>query len=185
MTHFEKLDTILFVLLDRERINMLKIPPHQKLTFAFICKTVADVKDDWEIEYLKNRLLDDGFIVYGKYGDGEPPSITTPGIKFMQAGGYRQHDKDLNLQREIQEQTLKSLKRSKHALIISIISIIVPTLISLYTLWTSKQSDNTEEVKQLKQQLDTIQQDQLRQQKTLHSLQTVFVDTSQKVNIGK
>lgn len=175
MTHFEKLDTILFVLLDSQRLNLQKAPTPKRLTFDFICKTVAEVQEQWEVDYLKQRLLDDDYIKFGDYGDGEPPKITPKGIKFMQTGGYRQQDQDLQLHRENQEQNLKSLKRSKTSLWVSVIAIIIPTLISLYTLWKNSQQPTIEEMNKLKNKVDSIQKEQIELAK--RKIPTVAVDT--------
>jgi hypothetical protein len=182
MTHNKLLDAILTSYLYGLRLKLDKDPRYKKLSFNLVAKAQEPTIDEWHIEFLKKRLFDDGFLEYAKYGDGEPYELTPAGIKAAQTNWYSSNEEEKRLDKEIKQQTLLSLKRSKDAKIISIIAIIIPTLISIYALWLTKQQDNTEEVKQLKQQLDTIRQEQLRQQKTLHFLQAGSVDTSQKAN---
>lgn len=80
MTYPEKLNQILNVLLDTHRKRLDKQTIDKRLTLAFICKTVID--------FLKQRLLSDGYIKMGDFDDGEPPEITQSGIKFIQLGAY-------------------------------------------------------------------------------------------------
>jgi hypothetical protein len=185
MTHNKLLDAILSSYLFGLRLKLDKDPRYKKLSFNLVARAQEPTIDDWHIEFLRKRLFDDGFLEYAKYGDGEPYELTPAGIKAAQTNWYTSQAEEKRIDKEIKEQTLLSLRRSKDAKIISIFAIIVPTLISIYALYITKQQDNTEEVKQLKQQLNTIQQEQIRQQKTLHSLQPASVDTSQKVSGGK
>lgn len=188
MTHNKLLDAILSSYLFGLRLKLDKDPRYKKLSFNLVAKAQEPTIDDWHIEFLRKRLFDDGFLEYAKYGDGEPYELTPAGIKAAQTNWYTSQADEKRIDKEIKEQTLKSLKQSGKALwtsYLSMIGTIGAAVIALIALTTTKQSDNSEELKQLKQQLDTIQQEQLRQQKTLHSLQTVPVDTSQKAKSGK
>ena len=77
MTHPEKLNAILYLLLNEVRNS--KTNP--KLTFEFICTNVCEVKEDWEINFLRDTLVSDEYIsinpiIY------ELPKITPKGIKL-------------------------------------------------------------------------------------------------------
>jgi hypothetical protein len=185
MTHPEKLNAVLHILLNNQRAILDRKPIDKRMTFEFICKTVAEVSEKWEVEYLRNILLNDGYIKMGEFGDGEPPVITHPGIKFIQAGGYKQQAEDRELEQQIKRQTLTSLKRSRDAKIISIIAIIVPTIISIYALWISKQQPTIEELRQWKQQLDTTTIQIHQQKNSLDSIGKILNDTSILVRHSK
>jgi hypothetical protein len=185
MTHNKLLDAILSSYLFGLRLKLDKDARYKKLSFKLVAKAQEPTIGDWHIEFLKKRLFDDGFLENAKYGDAEPFELTPAGIKAAQSNWYSSNEEEKRLDKEIKAQTLLSLKRSKDAKVVSIFAIIVPTIISIYALWLTKQQDNTAEVKQLKQQLDAIRQEQLRQQATLHSLQTVSVDTTQKAKSDK
>lgn len=185
MTHNKLLDAILSSYLFGLRLKLDKDPRYKKLSFNLVAKAQEPTIDEWHIEFLRKRLFDDGFLEPAKYGDAEPYELTPTGIKAAQTNWYTSQAEEKRLDKEIKEQTLLSLRRSRDAKVISIFAIVVPTLISIYALYLTKQQDNTEEVKQLKQQINTIQQEQLNQQKTLRSLQTVPVDTSKKVKNNK
>ena len=180
MTNNQLLDIILKLYLQDKQWALSGDPRHSRLTFAKVVKSQDPIIEDWQIMFLKEQLFADKFLQYAKYGDEEPYTLTDTGVKAAQTSWYVPLQENNEQQKTIRTETIKDFSRSRNALIISIIAIIVPTLISLYTLWLNKQQDNTEEVKQLKQQLDTIRQEQLRQQKTLHSLQAVSADTLKK-----
>lgn len=57
MTHQEKLNRILYVLLDNHRRELDNQIIDNRLTFSFICNTVAEISDDWEIEFTKKDLF--------------------------------------------------------------------------------------------------------------------------------
>src|SRR6185295_13359903 len=115
MTHPEKLNKILYVLLDTHRKRLNKETLDSRLTFAFICRTVADVTDTWEIEFLKQRLESDGYIKMGDFVDGEPPEMTQDGIRFVQAGAYEREKKNQDIEQKIKEETLKKFQFDKWA----------------------------------------------------------------------
>lgn len=125
MTHTEKLNKILHILLDTHRKRLDKQQLDKRLTFAYICKTVAEVTDDWEIDFLKQTLLSDGYIKMGESGDGEPPKITQEGIKFVQQGAYDREKKNREIDQKIKEETLKKFQYDKLALAIAILSLMI------------------------------------------------------------
>ena len=125
MTHPEKLNAILYLLLNEVRNS--KTNP--KLTFEFICTNVCEVKEDWEINFLRDTLVSDEYIsinpiIY------ELPKITPKGIKFIQIGGYKNEDEIRDLEKKIKIETLKSLKRSKLSLRFAIIAVIISGITS-------------------------------------------------------
>jgi hypothetical protein len=143
MTHQEKLNSLLHVLLYLQRKVVVNTPMNKKITFAWLCKTVAETEDQWEVEFLRQILLNDGYIIAGRFGDGEPPEITHSGIKFIQTGGYIKEKEQKELDEKIKAETLKSLHRSRTAIIISVIAIVVPTAISLFTLLETRKEHKT------------------------------------------
>lgn len=131
MTHSEKLNKILFVLLDTHRKRLDQQQIDKRLTFAFICNTVAEVTEDWEVEFLKRTLLSDGYMKMESFGNGEPPVITQEGIKFVQQGAYEREKKNQEIDQKIKEETLKKFQYDKWAFSIAIISLII-SIISLF-----------------------------------------------------
>ena len=85
MTHSQKLNGILHVLIG----NLGKTEVNPKLTFEFICKNVVEVNEKWEMLFLQNMLVNDGYVLsFG--GLNELPNLTHAGIKFIQNGGYNE-----------------------------------------------------------------------------------------------
>ena len=149
MTHPEKLNAILYLLLNEVRNS--KTNP--KLTFEFICTNVCEVKEDWEINFLRDTLVSDEYIsinpiIY------ELPKITPKGIKFIQIGGYKNEDEIRDLEKKIKIETLKSLKRSKLSLRFAIIAVIISGITSYSNYYFSIGENQTE--KELKNQKKTI-----------------------------
>ena len=149
MTHPEKLNAILYLLLNEVRNS--KTNP--KLTFEFICTNVCEVKEDWEINFLRDTLVSDEYIsinpiIY------ELPKITPKGIKFIQIGGYKNEDVIRDLEKKIKIETLKSLKRSKLSLRFAIIAVIISGITSYSNYYFSIGENQTE--KELKNQKKTI-----------------------------
>jgi hypothetical protein len=128
MTHYQKLNQILHGLLHVHKLRLEKKPLDKKITFSFICNTVAETTDDWEISFLKNRLLSDGYMIMGDYGDGEPPVLTPDGIKFIQDGAYLEERLERDIDKKIKEETLKKFQYDKWAFAISVISILIALL---------------------------------------------------------
>lgn len=128
MTHYQKLNQILHGLLYVHKMHLEKKPLDKKLTFSFICNTVAETTDEWEVAFLKNRLLSDGYMKMGDYGDGELPVLTPEGIKFIQGGAYLEERSEREIDKKIKEETLKKFQYDKWAFGISIISIIIALL---------------------------------------------------------
>ena len=139
MTHPEKLNAILYLLLNEVRNS--KTNP--KLTFEFICTNVCEVKEDWEINFLRDTLVSDEYIsinpiIY------ELPKITPKGIKFIQIGGYKNEDEIRDLEKKIKIETLKSLKRSKLSLRFAIIAVIISGITSYSNYYFSVGKNQTE-----------------------------------------
>lgn len=173
MTHNEKLNAVLHILLNNQRLTLENKPIDRRMTFDFICRTVAEATEKWEVEFLRNILLNDGHIEMGKYGDGEPPNITHPGIKFIQDGGYRQLAEDREQDRLIKTETIKSLKSANKALwtsYISMVGTVGAAIISLIALLTTREQATTEEVNKLTQRIDTMTLELRQTQSTLDSV---------------
>ena len=185
MTHSEKLNRLLHVLLWTHRKVLTNQPVSTNITFTWLCKTVAEVTEEWEIEFIKQRLLTDGYIKMGDFGDGEPPVLTPTGIKFIQSGGYTREAKERELEQQIKEQTLKSLKRSNTALKISILAIVIPTLISLCGLWISKQLATTEDLQKMQQRIEKLEHSKSEAKIISNALEIKSVDTLKKLTNHK
>jgi len=185
MTHNNLLDAILSSYLYGQKLKLAKDPTYKKLSFKLVAKAQDPTVDDWNIEFLKKRLFDDGFLENAKYGDPEPYELTPTGIKAAQTRWYSSQADEKRLDKEIKEQTLLSLKRSKTALIISTIAFIIPTLISLYSLWTNRQSVTTEELQQLQKRIEKLESSKTEAKTTSTVSEKVSFDTTQKVTNNK
>lgn len=124
MTHQKKLNSILNVLLDTHQKRLNKQQIDSRLNFSFICKVVTEVADDWEVEFLKQRLLSDGYMTMGDFGNVEPPNITQEGIKFIQQGGYVKEMQNQEIEQKIRVETFKKFQYDKWAFLIAILSLI-------------------------------------------------------------
>jgi hypothetical protein len=185
MTHNNLLDAILSSYLFGQKLKLAKDPRYKKLSFNLVAKAQDPTIDDWNIEFLRKRLFDDGFLENAKYGDPEPYELTPAGIKAAQIRWYSSQAEEKRLDKEIKEQTLLSLKRSKTALTISIFAFIIPTLISLYSLWTNKESATTEELQQLQKRIEKLESSKTESKTTSNVSEKVSADTTQKVNTNK
>jgi len=177
MTHNNLLDAILSSYLFGQKLKLTKDPTYQRLSFKLVAKAQDPTVDDWNIEFLRKRLFDDGFLEYAKYGDPEPYELTPAGIKAAQTRWYSTQAEEKRLDKEIKKHTLLSLKRSKTALTISIFAFIIPTLISLYTLWTNKRSATTEGLQQLQKRIEKLESSKTEAKTTSNVLEKVSVDT--------
>lgn len=131
MTRSENLNNILYGLFEVHRKRQAKEKLDPRLTFAFIAKAVNKDIEEWEINYLKETLINDGYIKMGEFGLGEPPQILQAGINFIIAGGYTQKDEELQTERLIKKETLVKFKYDKWSFLISIISLII-ALIAIF-----------------------------------------------------
>lgn len=96
MTHARKLNKILNALLYIHKKQLEEQSLDKRLTFSFICNTVTETTDEWEIEFLKQRLLSDGYMKMKDFEDGETPVITSTGICFIQNGAYEQENRKID-----------------------------------------------------------------------------------------
>lgn len=152
MTNPEKLNAILYLLLNEVRNS--KTNP--KLTFEFICTNVCEVKEDWEILFLRDTLISDQYIFINPM-TYELPKITPKGIKFIQIGGYTNENEIRDLDKKIKIETLNSLKRSKLSLVIAVIAAIISGITSFSNYYFSLGKKQTEtELKNQKQTIDSI-----------------------------
>ena len=127
MTHYEKLDAVLTVLLYGERNPRVK-----SLSIRKVIQTVAEEPEPWEIEHIYKRLLDDTLIERAPHtADGEPHAITSAGIAFIQDGGYVKEQQHSQLDHQIKIGTLRSFRYDKWALAIGLVSLIL-SLVALF-----------------------------------------------------
>lgn len=64
--------------------------------FKDVCKSAAHIEDVYKIKELRQRLIIDGYIKTGGFGDGDPPDVTVKGIAFLSKGGYAIEEKEKN-----------------------------------------------------------------------------------------
>lgn len=127
MTHDEKLDKILYILMSRISTRIKNNgEDDKKLTMDFICNALfqQESHENWETEFLERRLLSDGLIQYIEVEDVMLPEITDLGIKYIQNGGYKRERSNRDIEEELKKENLKNAKRSWIALLISIISLV-------------------------------------------------------------
>jgi len=127
MTHYQKLDMILNVLLSRVPFRNTNTDYESNLTMEFLCTRLFANENltDWEIKFLQDRLIDDKYIEMITVDNVLIPNITQKGIKFIQNGGYKKERERMEMQDEMVLTTIESNKRSKSAIIISILSLVL------------------------------------------------------------
>ena len=127
MTQRQKLDVILTGLMSRLPMRYEHGADYKILTFEFLCSVLF--KDDkaelWEMEYLKDFLINDGYIKMIDVNGTSIPDLTHKGKKFILDGGYVKEHNSKNLQEELIKTTINSNNRSKWALLASIASFVV------------------------------------------------------------
>jgi hypothetical protein len=107
MTHYQKLDRILNGLLSRKLKRLAENTDDKRLTFDFLCNVLLKDEDvdTGEKEFIKDRLMFDGYITFITVDEIELPDITQAGIKFLQQGGYVKRQDLLNLDNEIKQES--------------------------------------------------------------------------------
>jgi len=156
MTNNQLQDIILKLYLQNRQGALEGNPLHTKVTFAKIVKSQEPKIEEWRIAFLKDQLFADNFLENAKYGDNEPFSLTSAGIKAAQNGHYVPNESNRLLDNQTKIENLKSLKRSKGALTIAILALIISTLVSLYSLWNSNDSVPTQDFKQLQERVNKL-----------------------------
>ena len=127
MTQRQKLDRILYGLLSRLPKRYEDGTDYKILTFEYLCSLLFKEEglEPWEVEYLKDFLIQDGYIEMINVEDSIIPNITHKGKKFISDGGYVKEQERKTLQDELVKSTIKSNKRSKWALWISLAALLV------------------------------------------------------------
>ena len=127
MTHYEKLDMLLNALLSRVIHRNTNGSDYSILTFEFLCSNLFKDEDvnAWEVKYLQDRLIGDGYVEMIEKDNVLIPNITQKGIKFIQDGGYKKEQERKNMQDELVKTSIESNKRSKWAFVVSIASFLV------------------------------------------------------------
>ena len=169
MIHAEKLNAILYILLDNQRKILAKSPIDKKLTFEFICNRVIEINELWELEFLKNILIKDGYVEQFE-SLKELPIITHTGIKFIQDGGYNEIIKNKELDKKIKHETLKNFSLSKYAVGISLLSIIITVFLNFYNLDSIK-----EDLRINQENILIIKRKNQEQKKTIDSLKITLL----------
>lgn len=127
MTHYEKLDMLLNGLLSRVIHRNTHGGDYSILTFEFLCSNLFEDEDitAWEVRFLQDRLVGDGYVEMLEEDNVLIPNITQKGIKFIQNGGYGKEMERIKMQDEMTRTTIESNNRSKRALTLSYISMFI------------------------------------------------------------
>ncbi len=127
-------------LMSRVKHQMSGNSENPKLTFDFLCDVLLKDEgiEDWEKQFLQNRLMSDGFLSFDIVKGISIPNITQKGIEFVQKGGYRKLQEKEKLFEEVQISTIKSNNRSKWALIVAILSLIITLMFNIIILLLDK-----------------------------------------------
>ncbi len=128
MTRSDKLDQILYVLLWVDKMELEQKPVPKKITMPFINESINLELVPWEMESLKDELLEEGLV---KLSNDEL-RITKKGKKFItREQGFKKLDLRQVQEDLIREKTIEKFKYDKFSFWISIIAIII-SLLSLY-----------------------------------------------------
>jgi hypothetical protein len=184
MTNNHLLDAILSSYLWGQKLKLENDPKYKRLKFRLVVLAQDPTADDWQIDFLKKQLFNDGFLEIPKNGDEEPYELTPLGIKAAQTRLYSNTELDKDTEKEIKRRTLADLNRSKYSLAIAILALIIPTIISFYTLWTNKQQPTLEEVQELRQRIHKLELKTEAKATAIVST-TTFFDTLKKANSKK
>lgn len=97
------------------------------LDFKFIRNALFanEGHEEWETEFLKQRLVADGYITFKDFNNISLPNITANGIDFIQKGGYKYQIKQKLIEDELQLRNLKNAKRSWISIILSRMAILI------------------------------------------------------------
>lgn len=127
MTQRQKLDKILYGLMSRLPKRYEDVTDYKILTFEYLCSVLLKEENMelWEINSLKDFLIEDGYIEMVDAEGSFIPNITHKGKKFLLDGGYEKEQKRKELQDELVETGVKSNKRSKWALLVSVGALLV------------------------------------------------------------
>lgn len=136
MTHYQKLDVLLNGLLSRVPHRNTYGSDNSALTFEFLCSALLKNENvtNWEMKFLQDRLVDDGYVEIIEENNVLVPIITQKGVKFMQDGGYKKEQERRNMQDELVRTSIESNKRSKIAVWIASISLVVAILALVFQI---------------------------------------------------
>ena len=160
MTNNQILDSVLGCYLYGQKLKLEGNSQYNKMTFEFIVKSQTNGGgfkiDPWQMEFLKQTLLNDGFITLPKSGI-EPYELTKEGIKAAQNGWYKKNEKNIEIDEKIKSLTIENFKHSKKSLIVSILALIIPTVLSIYNLIQVSNNSKDQEIEKLKKEIIEIQ----------------------------
>lgn len=157
MTLYEKLDAILNGYLGWHVLKLKGDPRYKNMTFSLAVKTLCPDTKEWEKTYLRDRLINDGYLQPISHKNFELLELTPEGVKFRLENGYVASQDEKKKDRKIKDETLKGLKRSKWALIISIVAIIIPAIITVYIFQQSKHQLTRQEFHMMQQRIEKLE----------------------------
>jgi hypothetical protein len=134
MTHDEKLNSILNSYLFAETFRLKNDPKYSKLTFDFIITTQCKEIEDWEKEFLKERLFEDGYLKENGIGRGEPFLLTNSGKVFIQSGGYVKQRERQTTKDKLNDDNLKTNIFNRRNTIVMVVLTFIGVMIALLTL---------------------------------------------------
>ncbi|MBB2950753.1 hypothetical protein [Sphingobacterium sp. JUb56] len=160
MNNNQILDSILHSYLFGQKMKLENDPRYLKMTFDFIfnTQTKREETESWQMEFLKQTLLNDGFIKLPESGI-EPYELTPTGIKAAQVGWYKKNERDVETEKQLNLLTVADLKRSKATLAIAILALIIPTALSIYSIIQSAKTDKDKEIEKLRIELIEIKKE--------------------------
>jgi hypothetical protein len=134
MAMTQKLQTLLFVGLYHTKKGFDAYPHKEWMSFSYVCDKNLEVKEDWEIKNLLDKLTHDGYIETKMIDDVLHYKVNQVGHDFITKGGYNREYQEHEIDWNIKVETLKKFKYDKKAYIISILSMVISLLTLLYSL---------------------------------------------------
>lgn len=135
MTHDKKLNAILNSYLFSEKFRLEKNPKYNKFTFEFIVNVQVKEIEEWEKEFLKERLFEDGYLKENGLGRGEPFLLTNAGKAFIQSGGYVRQRERQDIHDKLNEDNLRTNLYNRRNIIIMIILTLIIVIISFLSFF--------------------------------------------------
>ena len=134
MAMTKKLQTLLYVGLYHTKKGFDVYPYKEWMSFRYVCDRILEVKEDWEVKNLLDKLTSDGYIDTKMIDEVLHYKVNQIGHDFITKGGYDREYQEHKIDWDIKVETLKKFKYDKKAYIISILSMVISLLTLLYSL---------------------------------------------------
>jgi hypothetical protein len=131
MTRAKKLDAILHKLMYLSIKTYKNEPTSKPITMEFLCSSMDDKSEDWEMASLKDELLGDRHIVE----KSNQIYITEDGNEFMRGAGagYANKQKAQEENDVIRRGTIKGFKMQKWAFWATLIGLLIAALTLIFS----------------------------------------------------